>query len=145
MSRETPVRDQSHEEMIYGILADAVLVLHLVFILFVLFGGLLLLVRRAWAWVHLPCVAWAGLVELVGWICPLTPLENWLRLRGGAQGYEIGFIEHYLVPVLYPTSLTRGHQMALGFLVLGINAGLYILVMRRTRATRAKGRSHSRH
>ncbi len=131
--------------MIYGILADAVLVLHLVFILFVVFGGMLLFVRRAWAWAHLPCVAWAVLVELAGWICPLTPLENWLRLRGGTQGYDIGFIENYLVPVLYPASLTRGHQMALGFLVLGINDGIYVLVMRRLRATRAKRRSHRRH
>ncbi|MGQ9656267.1 MAG: DUF2784 domain-containing protein [Thermodesulfobacteriota bacterium] len=130
--------------MVYGILADVVLVLHLGFVLFVLFGGMLLLVRRAWAWVHLPCVAWAILVELGGWICPLTPLENWLRQRGGAQGYEIGFIEHYFVPILYPASLTRGHQMALGLIVLGINAGVYFLAMRRIATARAKKRSHCR-
>lgn len=126
------VQELMHEEMIYGVLADLVVVLHLGFVIFAVLGGLLVFVQRAWAWVHLPCVAWAALVELAGWICPLTPVENWLRQQAGAQGYQIGFIEHYLIPILYPASLTRGDQMVLGLLVLGVNFAIYILAMRRT-------------
>jgi len=77
-------------------------------------------------WLHLPAVMWGTLIEFVGWICPLTPLENWLRDVGGGQGYQSDFIEHYLLPLLYPTGLTREIQVYLGVLVILLNAGIYI-------------------
>lgn len=116
--------------MTYRVLADAVLVLHLAFILFVVMGGLLLLWRRWIAWLHLPAVAWGILIEFAGWICPLTPLENWLRLQGGDRGFSGGFINHYLASLIYPEGLTREHQWLLGALVLAINAGIYFRVCR---------------
>jgi hypothetical protein len=114
--------------------ADVVLLVHFAFILFVLAGGLLVWRRRWLAWVHLPAVGWGALIELGGWICPLTPLENHLRTAAGASGYAGGFIEHYLLPVVYPQGLTRGLQISLGVLVLSLNlliyAGLWIRASR---------------
>jgi len=112
-------------------LADATVVLHLGFVLFVVLGGLIVATWRRAAWVHLPAAAWAAWVEFAGWICPLTPLENWLREQGGGTAYTSGFIEHYLLPVLYPASLSRELQCALGGLVLLINAVVYIVVFQR--------------
>jgi hypothetical protein len=109
----------------YRILADVIVALHLGFILFAVLGGTLLIRSRRWAWVHLPAVAWAALVELRGWVCPLTPLENWLRQAGGAAGYGTGFVDHYLVPIVYPTLLTRELQILLGVLLLMLNLGIY--------------------
>jgi hypothetical protein len=115
--------------MFFRILADVTVVLHLGFVLFVVFGGLLV-VRRPWvAWGHLPAVAWGAWIEFAGWICPLTPLENWLRNLGRTPGYETSFVEHYLIPVLYPGELSRGFQWSLGIGVLGINATVYLFVL----------------
>ncbi|TMA22899.1 MAG: DUF2784 domain-containing protein [Deltaproteobacteria bacterium] len=100
--------------MLYRLLADVVLVAHLGFVLFVVAGGFLILRWPGMAWVQLPSAFWGLVVEWSGWICPLTPLENRLRAQGGAAGYAGGFVEHYLVPVLYPASLTRGVQVLLG-------------------------------
>lgn len=126
--------------MIYRILADLVVVAHLAFVLFAVVGGLLVL-RWTWvAWIHLPTVAWAALIELVGWVCPLTPLERWLRVRAGGVGYEGGFIEHYILPILYPSDLTRGVQIVLGVFVLVVNASIYAWVLRRLRQRR--GHAH---
>ena len=111
--------------MPYRILADTVLVIHLGFILFAVAGGFLVLWRKAIAWLHIPAVAWAALIEFEGWVCPLTPLEVWARLRAGETGYSGGFIEHYLLPVVYPVALTREVQFALGALVLIVNALVY--------------------
>lgn len=111
--------------MFYGFLADAVLVVHFVFVVFSVTGGFLALKWRRIAWFHIPVAIWAVLVELVGWICPLTPLEHWLRIQTGAIVEELGFIEQYLLPLLYPTPLTRPLQMALGGFVLGLNALIY--------------------
>ncbi|NVK44651.1 MAG: DUF2784 domain-containing protein [Oceanospirillaceae bacterium] len=111
--------------MFARIMADAVLVLHLLFILFVLAGGLLLLWRRWLALLHLPAVVWAVLLELNGWICPLTPLENRLRMAAGQVGYEGGFIERYLLAVIYPQGLTPEIQQGLGILVLVLNLVVY--------------------
>jgi uncharacterized protein DUF2784 len=111
--------------MLYRILADLVVLLHLVFILFAVFGGILVLLWKRWAWVHLPAVLWAALIEFMGWVCPLTPLENWLREKGGGSGYRAGFVEHHILPILYPDSLTRPSQVVLGVFVLGINLGVY--------------------
>lgn len=121
----------SARTMIYGIIADLVVVVHLGFVLFAVLGGLLVLRWPRAIWAHLPTVAWAALIEFAGWICPLTPLERWLRVRGGGMGYEGGFVEHYLMPVLYPAGLTRGHQIVLGLLVLILNAAVYGVALRR--------------
>jgi len=112
--------------VIHRLLADAVLVLHLAFILFVVLGGLLVLRAPRLAWLHLPVVAWATLIEFFGWICPLTPLEKRLRELGGEQGYAGGFIEHYLTALIYPAGLTRNLQYLIGALVIAINAAVYL-------------------
>lgn len=117
--------------MIYRVLADLLVLFHLAFVLFVAFGGLLVLRRRGWAWVHLPAAAWGALIEFGGWICPLTPLEVRFRVLGGEAGYPGGFVEHYLIPLLYPGILTRPHQIGLGLLVVAVNLSVYGLVVRR--------------
>ena len=111
------------------LLADAVLLLHGLFILFAVFGGLLVWRWPRLAWLHLPAAAWAGWVVSAGWICPLTPLENALRRSAGEAGYSGGFIEHYLLGLIYPEGLTRPVQMALGLGVLLFNAVVYALVI----------------
>ena len=116
--------------MLYRALADLTLLVHLAFVLFVVLGGLLVLRRPALAWLHVPAVAWGIWVELAGWICPLTPLENWLRMQGGVPAYTTSFIGHYLVPVLYPAGLTRMAQLLLGAGVLAINAAAYARVLK---------------
>jgi hypothetical protein len=117
--------------MISRLLADAVVVLHLAFVAFVLFGGLLVLRRPRLAWVHVPAAVWGAWVEFRGLVCPLTPLENWLRLKAGGSGYGGGFVEHYLLSALYPAGLTRGGQIVLGVLVLAVNAAVYAWAWRR--------------
>jgi hypothetical protein len=117
--------------VVYRALADAVLVLHFAFVAFAVAGGLLVVRRPRLALLHLPAVAWGAWIELAGWACPLTPLENRLRELGGAPTYSASFVEHYLLPVLYPTDLTREIQIALGLLVLAINAAVYVAVLRR--------------
>jgi hypothetical protein len=118
--------------MLFQVLADAVVVLHLSFILFAVLGGLLVLRWHRVIWAHLPAAAWGAAVELFGWICPLTPLENQLRRAGGAADYSGGFVERYLVPIVYPAELTREVQVALGCAVVGINAVIYLYVWRGT-------------
>jgi hypothetical protein len=121
----------------YRILADLVVGIHALFVAFVVLGGLLAL-RRPWvAALHLPAATWGALIELRGWICPLTPLEKSLRAAAGVAGYQGGFIEHYLLPVLYPAGLTRDVQLALGAVVIAVNLLVYGLVLRR----RVRGRS----
>ncbi|HJR76683.1 MAG TPA: DUF2784 domain-containing protein [Nitrospiraceae bacterium] len=111
--------------MLYLVLADLVLLVHLLFVLFVVGGGLFAL-RWPWiAWLHLPAAAWGAAIEFMGWICPLTPLENRLLDRSGESAYEGDFIGHYLVSLLYPNELTRSLQIVLGFLVVLVNAGAY--------------------
>jgi hypothetical protein len=100
--------------MVYKLLADLVLLVHLAFIIFVIFGGLLAIKNVKWAWLHIPAAVWAGLVEFAGWICPLTPLENWLCFRAGASTYQDSFIAFYLFPLIYPTELTRNAQILIG-------------------------------
>jgi len=124
--------------MLYRVLADLVIVVHLAFVLFAVFGGLLVLRWKRCAWLHVPCVVWAALIEFAGWLCPLTPLENWLREKGGAIAYRSGFVEHYILPILYPAVLTRRLQIALGLIVLGINLGIYGWVLYRVAKTRGK-------
>ena len=116
--------------MALRILADATVVLHFAFVLFVIFGGLLVAWRPWVAWLHLPAASWGAWVELAGWVCPLTPLENWLRREGGEPTYTSSFVERYLLPILYPASLTPELQWVLGGLVLAVNAVVYFAVLR---------------
>ena len=119
--------------MIHRLAADAVLLLHLGFILFVLLGGLLAL-RWRWApMLHLPAAAWGVYVELSGGLCPLTPLENRLRSAAGEAGYTGGFIEHYLLALIYPAGLTHEIQYVLAAIVVGVNGLAYAWVWRRRR------------
>ena len=122
--------------MIYRALADLILALHLVFVLFVVLGGLLVLRWPRTAWLHIPAAVWGVLIEYTGWICPLTPLENSFRTRGGEAGYSGGFIEHYIQPVLYPAGLTRGTQIVLGSFVLLLNLSAYGILLARARMVR---------
>lgn len=121
--------------MAFRLLADALVVAHLVFVAFVLLGALLVARWPALAWLHVPALIWGALVELNAWICPLTPWEQHLRHAAGQSGYEGGFVDHYLLPVLYPAGLTPRMQLALGAVVLIVNLTLYgwILARRRRR------------
>jgi hypothetical protein len=127
--------------MLYQRLADLVVAAHALFVAFVLLGGLLVMRRPRLARVHVPAALWGVLIEFVGIICPLTPLEVELRRRGGAAGYEGGFIEHYLEGVLYPSGLTPRLQVWFGTLALVVNLAIYwrVIVMWRRRARDAAG------
>jgi len=117
----------------YRFLADLTLVIHLCFILFILFGGLLCLFRTGMAWLHLPAVSWGVWVEWSAWICPLTPLENHFRKLASRQGFTGGFIEHYLVPVIYPDYLNVSLQWVMGAVVVLVNLVVYLFVLNRIR------------
>ena len=121
--------------MAYRAAADAILVSHLAFVLFVVFGALLLLRWPRLAWLHIPAVVWAAFIEFSGMICPLTPLEVALRQRAGQAGYGGGFIDHYVVSLLYPEGLTQNTQAMLGAVVVAINAAIYIVAFRRRRTS----------
>jgi hypothetical protein len=112
---------------------DAIVILHLAFILWVVFGGLLVLHWPGWAALHLPAVAWGAFIEFTGGVCPLTPWENALRQLAGEAGYTGGFIDHYLWPVIYPAGLTREMQYLLGAGVLALNGALYGRLLMRWR------------
>ena len=111
--------------MAYNLLADVVVLIHLAFVLFAVLGALLVIWQRKVLWLHLPAAVWAAWIEFSGKICPLTPLENWLRMRGGGSGYAGDFVEHYLMPILYPSGLTRKVQFILGGIVIGVNLIIY--------------------
>jgi len=111
--------------VIYRVLADTLVLAHLAFVLFVVGGGLLVLKWPRVAWAHVPAAAWGVLVECSGWLCPLTPLEAWLRVQAGEVHYAGRFIEHYIMPVLYPVELTRARQQALGVVVAVVNGFIY--------------------
>ena len=123
--------------MLYSLLADGVVVVHALFVLFVVLGGLLVLRNPRIAWIHVAAAVWGVAIEYLGWICPLTPLEIWLRTRAGLVRYSGGFIEHYLELVLYPLGLTRHIQFVLGTLALVINILAYALVLVRRRRREA--------
>ena len=119
--------------MLYRLLADATVLAHVGFVVFAVLGGLLVVCWRRLAWAHVPAVLWAAAVEFGGWVCPLTPLENWFRARAGLARYGSGFVEHYILPVLYPPALTREVQVVLGVSVLVVNVGIYCWVVWRGR------------
>ncbi|HEV7165876.1 MAG TPA: DUF2784 domain-containing protein [Gammaproteobacteria bacterium] len=120
--------------MAYRVLADLVVLLHFAFVAFVVLGGLLVLCWPRVAWLHLPAAAWGAFVELYLHYCPLTPLENWLRERGGLDTYGRGFIDHYIVPVIYPPGLTPGLQFLLGIALVVSYLAIYAVAWRRYRA-----------
>ena len=111
--------------MIYRIGADAVALIHFAFVAFVALGSLLVVRWRSVMWVQIPAAIWGAWIEFSGGICPLTPLENSLRQLGGERGYSGGFVDHYLLPLIYPSGLSRQTQLALGTAVLVINAVVY--------------------
>jgi hypothetical protein len=115
--------------MLYGLLANLVMLIHLAFVLFVIGGGLLVLKWPAVAWLHVPAAIWGGMIEFLGWTCPLTPLENHFLIQSAGEGYEGNFIAHYLLPVLYPEALTRNGQIVLGLLVVVANVAMYAWVL----------------
>jgi hypothetical protein len=123
--------------VVYRFLADAVLLLHLGFILFVVFGALVVLRWPRLLPVHLAAAAWGFGIEVLGAVCPLTHLENRMRLLAGESGYRGGFIDHYLLPLIYPGAMTRGLQLGLAAGVLIVNAVLYAWIVRRRAGVRS--------
>ncbi|KPJ96920.1 MAG: hypothetical protein AMJ55_01095 [Gammaproteobacteria bacterium SG8_15] len=115
--------------MITGVAADIVLVIHFLFILFAIFGGLLVQYHRWVIWLHIPAVGWAAMISFAGWICPLTPLENALRRAAGEAAYSGGFINRYIAPVIYPEGYTREIAVVAGVSVLIINILIYSFVI----------------
>jgi hypothetical protein len=122
--------------MPYRFLADSVLLVHAAFVAFVVLGGLFVLRWPRLAWLHVPAALWGAAIEFTGLICPLTPLENHWRRLAGEQGYPGGFIEHYVLSVLYPEGLTRGIQLLLGIIVVMINVSIYAWMIRRRGVSR---------
>ena len=125
--------------MLHLWLADLVVGIHLAFVAFVVLGGLIVLLKPKVGWVHAPAAAWGVAIEFAGLICPLTPLEVEFRHRAGEAGYEGGFVEHYLSPILYPPGLTRGPQIALGAFALILNAAIYGWLFARRLRRRSAG------
>nr|WP_256833765.1 DUF2784 domain-containing protein [Pseudomonas oleovorans] len=119
--------------MLWRMAADALVLVHLGFILFVLLGGLLLLRWPRLIWLHIPAVAWGIVVECLHLGCPLTPWENQLRRAAGQAGYDGGFIEHYLIPLIYPAGLTPQIQLYLGAIVVLVNLAVYTWLIWRWR------------
>jgi hypothetical protein len=111
--------------MVFSVLAFGTVLLHLAFILFVIFGGLAAARRPRLAPLHLACAAWGAYVALANRVCPLTPLENAFRRRAGEAGYDGGFLEHYMLAVIYPTGLTASTQQVLGVIVIVLNVAVY--------------------
>ena len=121
--------------MLYRLLADIVVILHLAFIVFAVSGGILIVWWRRVAWIHIPAVLWSAWIELSGGICPLTYLENWLLGKAGLGGYHGDFIADYILPVVYPTNLTRNIQIAMAAIIITVNLLIYgfILMKKRTK------------
>jgi len=118
--------------VIYSFLANMVIWFHLLFIAFALLGGLCSLWRKWVMLIHIPTAIWISLIEFTGWICPLTPLENYLRAASGAAGYDGGFVEHYLIPIIYPAGLTPDIQILLGIAATLLNISIYAYVIFRS-------------
>jgi len=111
----------------FRLLADGVVLIHLLFVAFVVCGGFLVHRWRRLMWFHIPAALWGAAIEFGGWVCPLTPLEDALRVRAGFAGYAGGFVEHYLIPLLYPAGLEPPTQAALGTFVIAVNAVAYAI------------------
>ena len=120
----------------YNTLADLVVVIHFAFIVFVIVGAFSIVIYKKMIWMHLPALIWGVAIEFLGLICPLTPLENYLRLKAGSASYAGSFIENYLVPFIYPDELTRELQWLLGVALVLVNFAIYAYVLRRWRSSR---------
>jgi hypothetical protein len=127
--------------VLYGLAADVIVLLHAGFVAFVVAGAALVLRWPRVAWFHVPAAIWGAVVELAGWVCPLTPLEVALRRQAGHRGYDGDFVEQYILPMLYPDWLTRPTQLVLGLLVIVVNVALYAVVARRRRTVTPHGRT----
>lgn len=125
--------------MWYRALADVVLLVHFAFVLFVIFGGLLALRWPRIAWIHIPLAIYGAVIEFIGFVCPLTPLEVSLRQRGGEAGYSGGFIEHYITATIYPAGLTRQVQIILGVAVVAVNVIIYTIWWNRRSRVHERG------
>jgi len=119
--------------MFFSLTADLVVLIHFAFICFVVVGGFLAVKWKWLAFLHIPCALWGILIEFYGWVCPLTPLEQYLRKAGGSAGYSGGFIDHYITSIIYPSGLTREMQIIMGILVILINITAYTWVIIRYR------------
>ena len=124
--------------MMYRILADLVVLIHLTFIVFVVVGGFFVWKRPMVIWAHVPAAVWGATLEFAGWGCPLTPLENRFRRLAGGAGYEGGFVEHYVIPVIYPDDWTVELRLLLGGIVLVVNAVAYGVYFGRLRTRRER-------
>lgn len=122
-----------------AILADGVVLLHLAFVLFVIFGGLLVLRYPRFAFAHVPAFIWGAYIEISGGLCPLTSVENRLRQKVAEGGYDAGFIEHYIYPVLYPPGLTRTMQLWLAAFVVVLNGFIYGWILLRRQQNNPNG------
>ncbi len=111
--------------MCYSFFSDIVVLLHFIYVIFAIAGGILLFWWPKVIWIHFPAALWAALISFAGWICPLTYLENWLRIKSGEIGYSKGFIIKYIEPILYPSGLTYYHQVVLGIFVVVLNLAIY--------------------
>jgi len=116
--------------MLYQLLATAVALVNLAFIVFVIAGGFLLLRWPKLMWIHLPAAVWGVVIEVMGWYCPLTGLENWLLHRAGREGYSGGFVSHYIFALIYPAGLTRTIELAIAAVVLLVNVSVYVRVFK---------------
>ena len=117
--------------MRYRATADAVLLIHFLFAAFAVFGGALVAYNSNWAWLHVPTVLWSSLVNLMGWTCPLTPVEKALRLRAGQAGYAGGFIQHYIGRAVYPGGMPRRLELVAGVSILVGNLVVYAVILAR--------------
>ncbi len=124
---------EKKSDMIYLILANILLVLHFLFIFFVVIGSLFVFYKRWLIWIHIPAVLYGVLIEFSGWICPLTPLENHFRILAGQSGYLHSFVQQYLLKIIYPGGLTRHDQVIIGSVLLIVNLFIYLLIFRRFR------------
>ena len=119
------------KRMSYHLAATAIALLHLGFIVFVLFGALLVVRWKHVMWVHVPAAVWGALIEFAGLWCPLTKWENYFLRAAGRAGYDNGFVAHYIMPVIYPAGLTRAHEVVIGAIVVAVNLAIYVRVLGR--------------
>ena len=117
--------------MLFRLLTNLVILTHVLYVVFVMIGGFLAWRWREVAWLHIPAAAWGVAIEFGGWVCPLTPIENYFRARAGVAGYSGGFLDYYLTPLLYPAGLTFPRQAVLGALALAVNLLAYGVLIRR--------------
>ena len=112
----------------YEIAANLILIVHFIFILFVVFGALLFFVSTKIIFIHVPAVIWGSYIELTNSICPLTYLENWFLKKSNKTTYSEGFIQNYLVPIVYPMNLTKDLQIYLGIALIVVNIIIYVFI-----------------